>query len=148
MIYIDADPWIFAAVNNEEIGDQARESLQIIVENKIGITSSLTINEVMWVLIKLGHKEIIKEVVESIYESLKVVPMSENAPLTALDLIESINLKPRDALHVAIAKEHNIDEILSDDSDFDVVEGIERYDFEEIIDEYKDNSHEVNKENL
>ena len=101
----------------------------------------------MWVLIKLGHKEIVREVVESIYGSLKVVPMSENAPLAALDLIEDINLKPRDALHVAIAKEHNIDKILSDDKDFDVVEDMKRYEFDKIIEEYKNNSYEANKEN-
>lgn len=114
-----------------------KESLQIILENKIGITSSLTINEVIRVLLKLGRKEIIREVTESICEALKVVHMSENVPLEALNLIENFNMKPRDALHAAIAKEYRISKILSDDGGFDAVRSMEKYDFKRVIEEYK-----------
>lgn len=43
-----------------------------------------------------------------------------------IDELTSVMLLPRDALHLAVMKNHNIHYIASDDRDFDGVEGIER----------------------
>ena len=51
----------------------------------------------------------------------------------AQQLIEEYNLKPRDAIHAATALVNGINEIISDDSDFDKIKEIRRIPLEKLM---------------
>ena len=70
--------------------------------------------------------------IQSVLLGLKSFPNLELLALTTQELSQMINaltydkLMPRDALHLAVMRNHDINFIASDDRDFDGIEGIER----------------------
>ena len=49
MLYLDANVFIYAAINTQEIGEKARTLLQKIQQgDQQGATSALTFDEVFW----------------------------------------------------------------------------------------------------
>lgn len=92
------------------------------------VTCALTLDEIMWVIIKNKKGEVLRETIEDIYAmpNLVIKEVSASIPLDALSLMEQFELKPRDAFHAAVMKSNGITEIASDDPDFDRVKGIKR----------------------
>ena len=132
MLYLDANFFIFALLDRTDKGVGARSLQQKIVGGKENaITSSLALDEIMWVLIRGGKQHLLRTAVEGIYSmpNLDVLEVSSTAPLLALDFIERYGLKPRDAFHAAVMKENSVEAIASDDEDFDRVEWMERVRF-------------------
>lgn len=129
MIYVDSNIFILGALDKTARGGTARKCLELIDEGKVdAITSSLTMDELMWILIKHGKKHRVIEAIYGIYESrIKVVPVSSQAPLKACEFLTKFDLNPRDAIHAAVIKESNLNEILSDDKHFDKVDWLERH---------------------
>jgi uncharacterized protein len=127
-MYLDANFFILCNFDTGSRGESARKIQREIVEKERAFTSSLALDEVMWVLIKNGKKSVIRETIEDIFatQNLSVLEVSGSVALDALDGIEDYDLKPRDAFHVAIMKSNKISEIVSDDKDFDRVKGIKR----------------------
>lgn len=128
MIYLDANFFIIYNFDQTIRGEKARKILEEIIAGKEAITSSLALDEVMWVIIKNKRIEALRETIEDIYAmpNLTVKEVGPDIPLEALDFIEKYNLKPRDASHVAIMKSFHVKEIVSDDPDFDRMEWIKR----------------------
>jgi len=129
MFYLDANFFIFALLDTTEKGQRAREIYRNIARGRErAVTSPLAIDEVMWVLIRAGRKHLLRVAVEGVYTTpnLDVVAFSPITPLTALNLIERYDLKPRDAFHAATMKENKLTRIVTDDEDFDKVEWVER----------------------
>jgi len=132
MLYLDANFFIFALLDRTDRGVEARRLQQTIVKGQErAITSSLALDEVMWVLIKGKKRHLLRTAIEGIYSTpnLDVVGVSSTAPLLALDFIEKYDLKPRDALHTAIMRENEVETIISDDEDFDRIQWIKRSGF-------------------
>lgn len=129
MLYLDANFFIFALLDTTKKGSGATEIHRRIASGREkAVTSPLAIDELMWVLFRGGKKHLVRTVVEGIYATpnLDVLTISPTIPLTALGLTEKYDLKPRDAFHAAIMKENKLDKIVTDDSDFDRIEWIER----------------------
>ena len=129
MFYLDANFFVFALFDNTKKGENARILQKGIIEGKhSAATSVLTIDELMWVIVKLQRKNILRQVVEDIYAmpNLEVRGVPSLTPVSALDFMEKYNLKPRDAFHTAIMKQFQLTDIVSDDADFDRVKGIKR----------------------
>lgn len=129
MIYLDANFFVFASLDTSEKGLNAAKIQKDIIEGKLfGATSSLALDEVMWSFIKNKRLEILRKTIEEIYsmKNLTIKEVDASVPLLALDFIEKYNLKPRDAFHAALMKNFGINEVVSDDSDFDKVEWIKR----------------------
>lgn len=128
MIYLDANFFVICNFDQTIKGENARKILSKIIAGKKAITSSLALDEVMWVIIKNKKIEALRETIEDIYATLNltVKEVASHIPLEALDVIEKYDLKPRDAFHVAIMKNLGVTEIVSDDLDFDEVEWIKR----------------------
>lgn len=128
MIYLDANFFIICNFDLTSKGEKARKIQGEIISGKAAITSSLALDEVMWVLVKNRKPELLRETIEDIYAvlNLTIKEVSPNIPLEALDIIEKYNLTPRDAFHVAVMKSYDVKEIVSDDTDFDRVEGVKR----------------------
>src|SRR3989344_7080307 len=127
-MYLDANFFIFANFSKEKQAIKAREILKEINNGKKAITSVLVLDEVMWILIKMKLKEEIRPLIEEIYsiKNLEVKETPNLVPLRALDFMETYNLKPRDAFHLAIMEEFNIKEIVTDDADFDEISWAKR----------------------
>lgn len=127
-MYLDANFFIFAKLSTDTKGSRARNILNQIVSGKRAITSSLALDEVMWIFIKNKQINMLRPIIEEIYtiKNLEVKEVSATTPLIALEFIEKYNLKPRDAFHLAIMESFNVKEIVSDDSDFDKVKNIKR----------------------
>src|SRR3989338_9490914 len=129
MIYLDANFFIFAVLDTTKKGESAR-NLQRTIANgeEKACTSVLTIDEVMWVLLRNGKKEFLRKIIKEIYAlpNVEIHGMSSLTPLRGLEFMEKYSLKPRDALHVATMIELGIQKIVSDDGDFDKVKDITR----------------------
>ncbi len=128
MSYLDANFFILYNFDQTSKGERARKVQADIIAGEEAITSSLALDEVMWVLIKNRKAEFLRETIEDIYAlpSLDVREVGGSIPLDALDFIEKYRLRPRDAFHVAVMKDLGLSKIISDDSDFDRVEWIRR----------------------
>lgn len=127
-MYLDANFFIFANFAADKKGQKARTIVKSIVNGKAAITSSLALDEVMWVLIKNKQEDELRAIIEEIYtiKNLKVTEVPALIPLRALGFMERYKLKPRDAFHVAIMEHFGVEHIVSDDTDFDRVKEIKR----------------------
>lgn len=127
-MYLDANFFIIANFSQDEKGKNARHIFQEIVKGKKAITSSLALDEVMWVIIKNKKVGELRGVIEGIYKTknLEVKEVSPLIPLQALSIMENCGLRPRDAFHVSIMDQFHTNEIVSDDADFDKIQGIKR----------------------
>ena len=57
-MYIDSNIFIFAALDNNEVGKNCRSVLQMVQSRELSCASSyLTIDEIIWVLKKRAGKE-------------------------------------------------------------------------------------------
>ncbi|MBI4334643.1 MAG: hypothetical protein HY673_25600 [Chloroflexi bacterium] len=68
MIYLDASFFVFCNFDHSAKGQSARRILKQIVEGMQAITSSLALDELMWVVIKSGNAEVLRETVEDVYD--------------------------------------------------------------------------------
>lgn len=128
MIYLDANFFILCNFDRTARGDRARGIQRRILNGMDAITSSLSLDEVMWVVVKNKKSAVLRETVEDIYAmtNLTIKEVGSNIPLEALDIMEKYDLKPRDAFHTAIMRNFDVNKIVSDDEDFDRVNGIKR----------------------
>ncbi|HZW55825.1 MAG TPA: type II toxin-antitoxin system VapC family toxin [Nitrososphaerales archaeon] len=131
MIYLDANFFLFSNFDQTSRGDNARKLQGRIISGEKAATCVLTLDEVMWVIIRNKRKEALRETIEDIYSmpNLAIKEVSPSTALDALDLMEEFDLRPRDAFHIAVMKSSGITEIASDDPDFDRVKGIKRWRF-------------------
>ncbi|MFC1648489.1 type II toxin-antitoxin system VapC family toxin [Nanoarchaeota archaeon] len=127
-MYLDANFFIYAYNDKGKKGETARSILKKIVKGQTAITSSLALDEVMWVLIKNKQSNSVRPIIEDMFatENLEVKETPALASLRALDFIEGFNLQPRDAMHLATMEHFAVDNIVSDDSDFDKIPWIKR----------------------
>ena len=128
MLYLDANVFIYAAINTEEIGEKARTLLQKIQqgEQQAG-TSVLTFDEVFW-SIKKRKPELAIETSYALlnFPNIEIVPADRKLALSALKIINEYNLAPRDALHAATAIASKADCIVSTDPHFDKIKELKR----------------------
>ncbi len=135
MVYIDANVLVISLLDLSPRGDSARELMGLIDGGSVeAVTSSLTLDEVMWTFIKSGRKDSLTKAVSGFYESnVRVVPVSSQAPLNACGIIDEYGLDSRDAIHAAVMRENRMTEILSEDKHFDKVGWMKRYSIEGFI---------------
>lgn len=133
-IYLDANFLVYWALpKNPEIRKQVRFLLAKILEKNLG-TSCLAIDEA-WNGIKKTHNEInttqlgcadepifslIKNFTEKITKKIEILQFNDkiNGINEALRNIEKFKFRPRDAFHLAIMKDNNVANLVSNDSDF------------------------------
>ena len=128
MLYLDANVFIYAAINTQEIGEKARTLLQKIQQGEEqAATSALTFDEVFW-SIKKRKPELASETSYALlnFPNLKIIPADRKLALSALILINEYNLAPRDALHAATAMDLRADCVVSTDAHFDKIKHLIR----------------------
>ncbi len=129
MIYLDTNIFVYAAINNGELGERCRKLIREIAEDKkAACTSTLTWDEVIYSIWKKeGQEKAIEE--GRIFLQIPNILLLQASPAIihkSQQLLESYLLKPRDAIHAATAITYGVKEILTDDSDFDRVTGLKR----------------------
>ncbi len=130
IIYLDSNVFIFAATDTVK-GKKSREIIKDIIEGKNnGFTASLTIDEVLWKIWKETKNRdfAISEATRILkFDNLKIVNVDKTNIALSLGLMsEHKKLKLRDAIHLSSALINGCTKIVSDDSDFDDIEGIDR----------------------
>lgn len=134
MIYLDTNIFVYSAINDKKKGELSRNILSSIVRGeKFGCTSLLTWDELFWAIIKERGRKIALKEGEKFLSFPKIILLETTKEIISLSqkLISKYSLKPRDAIHAATALVNNINEIVSDDPDFDKIEEIRRVKLEE-----------------
>ena len=129
MLYLDANIFIFAALNTEEEGAKAVALLEKIQQGEEqAITSALTFDEVFWEVKKNRGIEKALETAEAMlnFPNLEIVPADREIASSALQIIRQYHLAPRDAIHAATAMSEKVDFIMSTDAHFDKVKELKR----------------------
>jgi predicted nucleic acid-binding protein len=128
VLYVDANIFIYAAINTKELGRASRFLLQKIqMGEEKAETSVLTFDEVFWV-VKKHNLELAFEACEALlnFPNLELVSADKEIVSSALLIIRKFHLAPRDAIHAATAIAGKADIIVSTDVDFDKVKELRR----------------------
>ncbi len=121
--YYDVNVFVYWLGGHPEHGERAKKWIREAEEGKV-YTSSLTPYEVAVVLASIADKTIkdtsfVREVLEAIrsIRGLRIVSLTWNDYVKAARFVDSYDLE--DALHLAVALRMKVDEIVSNDRDFD-----------------------------
>ncbi len=127
-MYIDSNIFIYAAIDKGRTGADCRDILDLIAKQKITCAASLLdIDELIWVVKKHQGKEKATKIAKAALSlPIKWIELDKSVVLRMLSVYEKTPLAPRDAAHVASMKEMGLTTILSEDRDFDKVQGIKR----------------------
>ena len=129
MIYLDANVFLSAILNQEDEGEKARDLLQKLQKAEIvAATSALSFDEVFSIVKK--HRGFISalKAAKTLLEipNLTFLEINDQTLWSAYNLAEKYKLDPRDAIHIACALDHAIFTIISEDEHFDKVKEIKR----------------------
>jgi len=127
-MYIDSNIFIYAAVDTNKTGKHCRTIIQKISDKQCTVAASyLILDEVLWILKKqVGKDNAIKITKAMLSLPIKWIEVDSSVIFTMVDIFEKTALDPRDALHIASMKKSGISSILSEDTDFNNIEGITR----------------------
>ncbi len=131
LFYLDSNVFIYPLLYNDVRAKNAEDILRkVIVGEFSAITSSLALDEVVWILLKETKDKDL-----AIHETLRILSFP-NLTISSVDgslMIDALHfmrkypsLKPRDAIHLASAIRSHASAIITDDSDFDMVKEIKR----------------------
>ena len=128
--YLDSNIIIYTALYSDHKNEKAFALFERIGKGADkAITSVLAVDEFIWVVSKHRGRDIALSLAKGIfrYPNLEILDVKSNDMLFAISLMEKYpHLKPRDAIHAAVAINNNADKIYSDDSDFDALKEIGR----------------------
>mgnify|MGYP001614296624 CR=1 FL=1 len=128
-IYLDANIFLNAILYDDKKAESCKEIISQIINNKLqGYTSLLTWDEVVYTIQKLsGRKLSIKEGEKMLkVPNMVFLDVNINIILKAQRLMDRYDLYPRDSIHLSSMLINNIEELASDDSDFDKLKEIKR----------------------
>lgn len=132
MVYIDSNVFVYAVTHDPAMNLKARRAIRVLKEveedREEGETSLLTWDEVTWVVWKLKGYEVGMRAGAAFLklQNLTLLPVSSSVMVKAQQLVDMYQLKPRDAIHVGSALLAGEREVVSDDSELDVVREIAR----------------------
>jgi len=132
LLYVDSNVFLYPVIYDEEAVVEAKKSkgflLKIALAEVEAYTSSVTWGEVVWVIRRLfGIENSVDEGKKFLgFPNLRVLGVRKSTVFKAQELVERYKLKPRDALHAAVALENKIKTIVSYDDGFDGITEIER----------------------
>lgn len=132
--YVDSNIFIFAYSDEKENGIICRKILNLIIEEKISVfTSVLTFDEVFNKIMKLKDKEtaLVASKLFLNIQNLNFIDINWNTINSSLFLLKDYNLGPRDSIHLACALSKNLKNIITNDKDFDKIKEIKRFDIKD-----------------
>ena len=132
LLYVDSNVFLYPVIYDEKAVVEAKKSreflLKIALAKVEACTSSVTWDEVVWVIRRLfGIENSVEEGKRFLgFPNLRFLGVRKSTVFKAQELVERYKLKPRDALHAAVALENKIKTIVSYDDGFNVITEIER----------------------
>jgi hypothetical protein len=124
--YIDANIFIQGILRED---NKSKEIVLKIANNEfIGVTSVLSWDEVVFIVRKFLGKDIAKREGYKFFRLPNIIfaDAKKEIIMKAQKLVEEYDLKPRDAIHAATAINLDINEIISEDDDFDKIKELKR----------------------
>lgn len=128
-VYLDSNIFIYATLYSGESAEKSKEWLIRASDGEFeAFTSSLTWDEVVYVVRKVAGVEESDKVGKILLGMpfLKFLSVDYAVCEDAQKLVEKYRLLPRDAIHASLALKYCDGVIVSNDADFDVVEGLNR----------------------
>jgi predicted nucleic acid-binding protein len=132
MPYLDSNVFIYPVIYSAESEPKAKKAKEVLLSVEAGktdaYTSTLTWDEVVWVVSEtMGRSEGINQGKKLLgFPNLKFISTDSSVVSHAQRLIEKYKISPRDAIHVASALERKIIEVISDDSELDIIKETQR----------------------
>ena len=131
MIYIDSNVFIYPVIyaNNINGVANARKYLLQIAKGKLkACTAILTWDELVWIVRKISDTDTaVSEGNKFLkFPHLVLLDVDHFVIQKAQEIIEEYHQKPRDAIHAACALVNDINQIISDDDDFDTIKDLKR----------------------
>ena len=129
MIYLDSNVFIYAVLNSESIGKEARSILSQVQNGQLkASTSALTFDELIWIVKKnrSPNDSLLAGDAFLNMSGLKLVDVDANILAGAIAIMRKYSLDPRDSIHVASAMIEKAEVVISEDKDFDKVREIKR----------------------
>lgn len=132
MSYIDSNIFIYPVVYSAENQEKARKAKEILLKIERGelkaYTSTLTWDEVVWVVSRTMGREDGADQGKKLlgFPNLEFIDVDKRVLSSAQMLLEKYKIKPRDSIHLASAITKNIRTVISDDNDLDKTKEIER----------------------
>lgn len=129
-IYIDTNVFVYAIGEKSRFRDPCREFLHAVVGGRVtGETSAYAVQEVAHQRRRRGDGNASARARDVAAMCTVVHPTDREVVLRALGLIDDLReLSVADAIHAATALAHSVPAVVSADSDFDAISGIERID--------------------
>ena len=137
-MYIDSNIFIFAATDKGKLGQNCRGIIRLINERKIICAASfLVVDEAIWVLKKsVGKDSAIKITKAMLSMPIKWIEIDKSVIIRMIDIYGKTTLDPRDAIHISSMRKVGLSVIVSEDNDFDKVDGIKRVNVSKCIEKY------------
>lgn len=129
MIYLDSCVPIYAALDHGAAGRWCRDILSRIEEGEdSAVTSALTLDEFTYKVRKEEGAEASVEAGRMLLgiRNLRFISVDQEVLWKSLELVEKLDLYPRDSIHAATALLQGVATIIAQDKDFDVLPGILR----------------------
>jgi predicted nucleic acid-binding protein len=129
-VYIDTNVFVYAVGGKSRFRDPCREFLHAVVGRRVnGETSAYAVQEVAHQRRRRGDSNAAARARDVAAMCTVVHPTDREVVLGALGLIDDLHdLSVADAIHAATALAHRVPALVSADSDFDGIPGIERVD--------------------
>ena len=134
-MYIDANIFIYASIDNKKLGDNCRKIIKAINQNQVSCASSyLVIDEVLYILKKhIGKNDALTLIKSILSLPIKWIEVDKKIMISMISLFDTTSLDPRDAIHVASMKTLGLFTIVSEDADFDTIDEVDRLTAEQVI---------------
>ncbi|MHA1617050.1 MAG: type II toxin-antitoxin system VapC family toxin [Candidatus Njordarchaeales archaeon] len=128
--FIDANLLIYLNCIKDEEDRAPYETLYYnVLKSFVVFTDMLVIDELLWVSKKkyrIPYNVTIDFIRNAVSPYVSILTIDFSILDTFLSVLSKYGLKPSDAIHVAAMKNNNVSIIISEDDDFDKVEGIRR----------------------
>ena len=123
-LFIDTNLFVYLLTKTPEDERKIVEFYAELIENHDLYTSPLVLDETIHVARKkysVPYELSIEFIDEKVLPYVEVLPLTVFDYLTARRIITKYNLRPSDALHVAVIENNGLQAIVSEDEDFDVL---------------------------
>ncbi|NJE48296.1 type II toxin-antitoxin system VapC family toxin [Thermococcus sp. 9N3] len=123
-LFIDTNLFVYLLTKTPEDERKIIEFYAELIENHDLYTSPLVLDETIHVAKKkysVPYELSIEFIDEKVLPYVEVLPLTVFDYLTARLIITKYNLRPSDALHVAVIENNGLQAIVSEDEDFDVL---------------------------
>jgi len=131
LVYLDANIFVFAALAKDKLGDASRRILANlrVINAK---TSCLTIDELAWAILRRVNSITAVKACRAVLmlRDLDVLSVDYGDIWGMVNAMETLGLRPRDALHLTVMKRLGEKTIVTEDAHFDAV-GVERISIED-----------------